>query len=155
MNFLAMIANKMMSKLEDKFQNSILGGGEGPTHSPGSTPVQAPQPAQIAASAPETPTMSASPMPTNVMNQPTDISFNAGSADEAKAHANGFKSYEEMLAWARQRTQQREPQTIAGAGRPGAPASSGPMDPRNAMAMHPKTIFNYIGDRWREATGGQ
>lgn len=64
---------------------------------------------------------------------------------ERRARANGFRSAEEMMAWANQRNQQS-----------GGTVSEGRKDPSidAAMAWHPRNIFNYISSRWGEALKG-
>lgn len=86
----------------------------------------------------------------NYLNQPAApmVAMNAGASrqQEAMARERGFRSYEEMLLWAKQRNMQSGG-TIAGAGAAGAPAKV-PGSWREAQAAakaaHPMSIFEYI-----------
>lgn len=74
---------------------------------------------------------------------------NATAQQDALARQNGYRSYDEMMAWARQRQQRREPNTVAQG--TFAPQGAPPTPPQggNAMSWHPMNIFNSISEALR------
>lgn len=73
---------------------------------------------------------------------------------DAMARQNGFRNYDEMLLWARQRQAPRQQTTGSG---PMGVVQGAVQDPQGtadkAMAMHPRNMFNRILDAWKGATG--
>lgn len=67
---------------------------------------------------------------------------------EAMARQRGFRSYEEMLLWAKQRNQQSGG-TVSGAGR--MPQTWGQAQ-QQIQSAHPKSVFEYITRKLQEAT---
>lgn len=80
----------------------------------------------------------------------------ATSQQEAMARNNGFRNYDQMMAWAKQRNTQQggtiPQQGTGGGGNPDGGPSIGGAQP---FAMYPRNMFNYILHRWQGATGGQ
>lgn len=97
---------------------------------------------------------SAAGMPMGGFNAPNQTST-VPSADntpqhEAMARNMGFHSYNEMMAFQRNRQVQNGANPVVNNG--GADAGPQVMGTSPAM-MHPKNLFNYVLNAWRGATG--
>ena len=94
--------------------------------------------------------------PPQPINDPTQDPVNAAtSGQEAMARNRGFHSYDQMLNWARQREVARSPQTIGKGDEPAPqqmPTTVHGMG-QQAFAIHPRAIFNWVNDRFKQATG--
>lgn len=78
---------------------------------------------------------------------PAVAGADAGAEQERMARNNGFRNYEEMLLWAKQRNMQSGG-TISGQGRPSVQAGV------NAVkSAHPAGVFNRITETLRGALG--
>ena len=72
---------------------------------------------------------------------------------EAMARSRGFQTYDQMLNWSRQRQMHRDPQTIGRDGpAPEMPTTMGQAG-QQAMAIHPKTILDWVTHQIMGATG--
>lgn len=144
MNFLSMAANKLGSAIQDKMQSpdSVFGRMSqqfGLSHPGVETPGTLGDPDRFAKGLGKLSTI-----------VPEVDSAAATPGQESFARQNGFRNYNEMMLWAKQRANQtggtvsqgsRMPTTVGGA-----------VD--QAMAWHPRNIFNNILQKWQEATGG-
>lgn len=79
-------------------------------------------------------------------------SANATAQQDALARSRGFRNYNEMILWARQRAQQQGG-TIPQGGAGQMPRSWGEAT-RQVSAMHPKTMLEYVQRKIDEAIGG-
>lgn len=94
----------------------------------------------------------------NFLNQPMAAPGiqNAGASPdlEAEARSKGFRNYEEMMAWGRQRFQPRDNQTTRGQSMWNT-IQSAVKNPGQAadqmLSIHPRNMFNRIRDAWRGA----
>lgn len=142
MNFLSMAANKIGSAMQDKFgsPDSVFGrmaNQFGLTHPNIDTPQGITNPDMFAKGLGKT---SAAPG--------IDIA-EATRQQEAMARQNGFRNYDEMMAWARQRANQTGG-TVPGGNAPGSVGAG----MAGVKMMHPKNMFETILQKWQAATGG-
>lgn len=169
MNFLAMAANKLGERLKTKFMGQ---DGEGPSggvlgsimHPQGQADQSGyAQPSggggiiggigQLIHPATQMPQTSTAPDNISVTGGgalPMDIN-NASAAQEARARNSGFKSYQQMLDWAKQRNQQSGGTVPSGGAQPGSVAAG----VHGAEMLYPRNMLNYVKDRWQQAVGEQ
>jgi hypothetical protein len=75
-------------------------------------------------------------------------------ANDQLARSRGFRNYNEMMVWAKQRSAQRPVQTVGRDAAPEAPpASNAAPSMGSAFALHPKNMLDYITNAIRNATG--
>lgn len=150
MNFLTMAANHLANKFADRFSpNADTAMGRmaqsfGLTHPNIDTPQGISDPDMFAKGLGKYGTIAPGIDPAEATRQ-----------QESLARQNGFHSYDQMMAWAKQRNNQTGG-TIAGQSAPTGNPEGGPSTMgTQPMAMHPRNMFNMILDRWKNAMGGQ
>lgn len=144
MNFLSMAANKLGSAIQDKMQSpdSVFGRMSqqfGLSHPGVETPGTLGDPDRFAKGLGKLSTI-----------VPEVDSAAATPGQESFARQNGFRNYNEMMLWAKQRANQTGG-TVPQGGQPGSVEAG----MNGAAMMHPRNMFNYILDKWRSATGDQ
>lgn len=147
MNFLAMAANKLGNRLEEKFNNADspfgrmayrfgMGDRDVPTPRGLSNPDQLMRGlGQVAMQVPE-------------------ANASATAEQERFATERGFKNYDQMMLWARQR-QQPTGGTIQGASPTVAGEAGKIMDGQGAAMMHPRNMLDWVRNRIAGATGNR
>lgn len=155
MNFLAMAANKLGNRLEDKFRDpdtpfSRIADRFGLSHSDVATPAGLDDPVRFQRG-----------LESVIQQVPGADSAAATPEQERFAQEKGFKNYGEMLAWSKQRFQRRDRTTDGrvqgGQGGMLSTIEGALKDPGQTwdtmMSIHPKNMFENITARWKSATG--
>ncbi len=86
---------------------------------------------------------------------PGIVNADATRNQDALARSRGFQTYDQMINWARQREAPRSVQTIGkgDAPAPGAMPQSWGQAGQQAMAVHPRTILDWVRNQFNSATG--